>query len=105
MSRFLFPFLFLSPLGIVTLHCCGSFTGFEGNTSSLNFSRVGALLSYMDRFFKPSCFLSTLTARSLVLSFFDLSSYSSIKRVILLAMKSLNSFFFCYIVSSSFFRI
>jgi hypothetical protein len=73
-SGFLFPFLFLSSLSIVTLHYLGSFTGFEGNTSSLTISGVGSLLSYIYRFFKPSCIHSTLTANSLALSCFDLSS-------------------------------
>jgi len=100
-SGFLFPFLFLSFLIIVTLRCWGSFTRFEDNTSSLTIYRVGALLSCMDRFFKPSCVLSTSTARSLALSCFDLSSCSLIKCVIFLAMKYLNSLFFCYSTSSS----
>jgi hypothetical protein len=67
---------------------------FEDNTSFLTVYGVGALLSCMDKFPKSSFILSTLAARSLVLSFFDLSSFSSSKLVILLAMKSLNSCFF-----------
>jgi hypothetical protein len=83
---FLFPLLFLSFHSIVNSHYWGSFTGFEGNTSCLTISRVGALLFRMDKFFKTSCILSTLTARSLALSYFDFSICSSIKRDILLAM-------------------
>jgi uncharacterized membrane protein YobD (UPF0266 family) len=79
---------------------------FGGSTSSVIFSGVGAILSYVDRFFKLSCILSTSIAKSLALSFFYLSSCSPITHAILLAMKSLNSFFFCSrAFSSSFFRI
>lgn len=93
-SGFLFPFLLSSSLSIVTSHCWGYFTRFEGNTFSFTDSRVGTLLFYIDKFFNPSCILSTSTTRSLALSCFDLSSCSSIKSTILLATKSLNSFFF-----------
>jgi hypothetical protein len=100
-SRFLFPLLFLSFLSTVTSHYGGSFTRFEGNTSSLTISGVSSLLSHMDRFFKPSRVLSTSITKSLALSYFDFSTCSYIKHAILLAMKSLNSCFFYSISSSS----
>jgi hypothetical protein len=98
-SGFLFPFMFLSLLGMVTSHCGGFFKGFEGNTYSL--SRVGALFSCMEKCFKSSCVISTSTAWSLALISFELSSCSHIKCAILLAMKSLSSFFFFSGASSS----
>jgi hypothetical protein len=97
-SGFLFPFLFLRSSSVVTSHCGCSFRGFNCNTSSLIIPRVDALISSMDRFFKPSWVLSTSTTTSLSLYFFDLSS--CISRSIFLAMKSLNSCFFCSVASS-----
>jgi hypothetical protein len=89
---FLFPLMFLSPLGMVNSHYGGSSIGFEGSTSSL--FGVGVLLSCTNRCFKSSCVLSNSMTRSLVCSIFDWSSCSFSKCPILLAMKSLNSSFF-----------
>jgi hypothetical protein len=98
-SGFLFPFLFLSLLGIVTSHCGGFFKGFEGDTSSL--SGVGSLFSCMEKCFKSSCVLSTSIAQSLALISLNLSSCSPINCTILLAMKYLSSLFFYSRDSSS----
>jgi hypothetical protein len=49
-----------------------------------------------------ACVLSNSTSKFLVLSGFDLFSYSSIKHAILLVMKYFSSCFFCSKTSSSF---
>jgi len=102
---FLFPFLFISSLSVVTSHCWVSFKGFKGNTSSLTIYEADILISFMYWFFKPSHVLSTLTTNSLALCFFDLSSYSFISRSIFLAMRSLNSCFFSSVDSFSAFLL
>jgi len=81
-----FSLLFLSSLTVVASHCWGALKGSEVNNYFLNISSVCILLSWIDRFFKPSFILSTLISNSLTLcpscvvtlfSCFELSSHSS----------------------------
>ena len=83
----LFPFWFLSSFDIVTSRYWDSFLGFKGNTYFL--SGIGISV-----FFGSSSVLATLISMLLLLNICDLFSCYSIKCVILLVIKSFNSFFF-----------
>ena len=104
-SGFLFPFLFLVSLIIVTSQCLCTSNGFKVNILSLTTSWVDLLSSYMDSSLNPSCTLPISTTNSLAFCCFNLTSHSSINQSIFLAMKSLSSFFFFSVASSSAFLL